>query len=248
LHKSYYFYENVEAMSDWNYFSKTYRFIFNELRWMWLVIGVAASRLKGLLGSSKLAALSILLTAAHGGLVRAQTVPVVDLVTTGGGAGSNAALVFDLDNSQGAQIGWNMRGVSNSEIGNLLGHRVTDGENNVVSPLSVGKAINLDGTVGFNKVANSVVTNDVVNASQLRGLDKKLSGGVAASMAMTSVTAVDPGQSHVSVTMSAYNGQAGLGLGWLKRSINGQWTANAAIGGASGGAKVGVRIGAGFTY
>jgi YadA-like membrane anchor domain len=236
----------LKKMSDWNYFSKTYRFIFNECSWMWLVRCDVASILNGLSWLLKLAALSIALTATYGGIVRGQTVLAVDAVTAGGSPSSNAGLASNLDNSQGAQIGRAMTGVGNSEISKFPGHSVTG--SNVINSLSAANATSLNGIVGFNKVANAAVTNDVVNVSQLRGLDKKLSGGIAASMAMTSVTAVDPGQSHVSVTMSVYNGQAGLGLGWLKRSINGQWTANAAVAGASGGAQVGVRIGAGFTY
>ena len=149
---------------------------------------------------------------------------------------------------------------------NYLDNRITNVDNRVTNldNRAVKYDINNDGTVNYNSVtlggdkstgpvsvhnvADGVAPTDAVNKRQLDGLGKRADGGTAAAMAMMNVTAVEPGKSHVNVALSNYNGQTGFGVGWLKRSINGQWTASAAIAGATGGAKVGVRIGAGFTY
>jgi autotransporter adhesin len=87
-----------------------------------------------------------------------------------------------------------------------------------------------------------------VNKGQLDGLDKKLSGGIAAGMAMVGNAPVEPGKSNLSVSVASYNGQVGYGASWAKRSIDGKWTASVSIGGATGGAKVGIRGTAGYTF
>jgi autotransporter adhesin len=126
----------------------------------------------------------------------------------------------------------------------------SDGTTNYNSlTLGGGKS---DGPVGLHNVANGVAPTDGVNKGQLDGaigkLDSKLSGGVAAAMAMVNSAPVDPGKSMVTAAMATYNGQTGLGLGWLRRSENGQWIVFGSVSGATGGAKVGVRIGGAFTY
>ena len=102
--------------------------------------------------------------------------------------------------------------------------------------------------VGLHNVADGVSPYDAVNKGQLDGLGKKLSGGVAAAAAMTVVTPVEAGRSHVGVSVAGFNGQVGLGFNWLKRSENGQTVGHASLGWGSGGAKAIVRFGIGFSY
>ena len=78
---------------------------------------------------------------------------------------------------------------------------------------------------------------------------KMLSGGIAAASALMPSGTVGAGQSGFDVGVSAYNGQAAVGVSFINRSLAGGWNANG--GGAvstGGGAKPIVRLGFGRVF
>jgi autotransporter adhesin len=106
------------------------------------------------------------------------------------------------------------------------------------------------GPVTVHNVAAGVASTDAVNVGQLnstyQALDKKLSGGIAAMGALVPSMSAMPGQTSIDAGIATYNGQVGLGVGFMTRSENGLWNLNggAAYSTSAGGRPI-VRIGIG---
>jgi len=114
----------------------------------------------------------------------------------------------------------------------------------MATPANGGTGINMNGNKITN-VANGTAPGDAVNFGQLQETRKILSGGIAATAAMSNIPLVDTNKSFaVGVGLGGYDGQSAIAVGASYRI-----SPSAVIrGSVSSGSAAKTAVGAGFSF